>query len=155
MNPGNNDKHVEEMVHQALRELPARRAPRSLEQRVLAEIERRAALPWWRKSFTHWPAPARAGFVIVCAALVVLALVGRVWMMAGFDPAALKPAFAQPFVWIESLWVAVRAVAGSFEIVFRNIPPAWLYGSLVFFGSMYAALFGLGAAALKAIRSPR
>ena len=155
MNPGHNDKHLEETIHRALRELPARQAPHSLEQRVLAEIERRAALPWWRRSFTHWPAAARIGFIIVCAGIVLTALMGRVWIMAGFDPAHLKPALLQPFAWAENLLVALRAIAGSCEIILRNIPSVWLYGSLLFFGSMYAALFGLGAAAFKAIRAPR
>jgi hypothetical protein len=155
MNPGHDDKQLEETIHRALRELPARRAPHSLEQRVLAEIERRAALPWWRRSFTYWPAAARIGFVVVCAGIVLTALMGRVWIMAGLDPMQLKPAVMQPFAWAENLLVVVRAIASSCEIILRNIPSAWLYGSLLFFGSMYAALFGLGAAAFKAIRAPR
>src|SRR5476649_1202935 len=73
--PDSHEK-LEQLIHRTLREQPARRAPRSLEQRVLAELERRAALPWWRRSFAHWPLPARAGFLVICAALIGLAFVG-------------------------------------------------------------------------------
>jgi hypothetical protein len=142
----------ERIVHRTLRELPPRRAPRSLEQRVLAEIERRVALPWWQKSFAHWPIAAQSGFVLVCVVLVALALTGRGWIMAGLVPVEFAGAFAQPLSWMENALVVVRAVTGFFGIMLRNIPPIWLYGGILLFGSMYAALFGLGAAAFKALR---
>ena len=145
----------EQLVHRTLRELPLRRAPRSLEQRVLAEIERRAALPWWRRSFAHWPAVARAGFIVLCAGLVRLVLAGGGSMAAGFAPTEFANAFAQQFAWMDRGLVIGRALAGFCEIMSRNIPALWLYIGLVFFASMYAALFGLGAAAYKAIRTQR
>jgi len=148
-------EEMERLIHRTLRDLPPRRAPHSIEQRVLAEIARRAALPWWRKSFVHWPVPARAGFILLCAGLVKLALMGGVWIMAGFDAAQFKAAFAQPFAWMESGLVVVNAIAAFFDIILRNIPPVWLYGSLIFFASIYAALFGLGAAVYKAVVAPR
>ena len=148
-----NDEKMEQLVHRTLRELPLRRAPRSLEQRVLAEIERRAALPWWQRSFAHWPAVARAGFVVLCAGLVRLVLASGGLMTAGFAPTEFTNAVAQQFSWMESGLVIVHALAGFCEIMSRNIPALWLYVGLVFFASMYAALFGLGAAAYKAIRT--
>jgi hypothetical protein len=54
---------------------------------------------------------------------------------------------------MESGLAIVRAITGFIEIMLRNIPPLWLYGGLVFFASMYAALFGLGAAAYRALRA--
>jgi hypothetical protein len=152
MNPSPNDGgKLEELVHRTLREIPVRRAPRSLELRVLAEIERRLALPWWRKSFAHWPNLARAAFIILCAALVRLALTGGGWLIGGFAPPEIKTAFAQQFSWMESGLAVVHAIAGVCEIMSRNIPSLWLYVGLVFFATLYAALFGLGAAAYKAL----
>ena len=148
-----HDAKLERILHRALRDLPSRHAPRSLEQRVLAEIERRAALPWWRKSFAHWPLAARAGFILASAGFIKLALMLGVWVMAGFDGAQFKTAFAPQFAWFDNAVVVVNAIAGFFEILFRNIPPLWLYGSLIFFASMYVMLFGLGAAAYKALRA--
>jgi hypothetical protein len=152
MSPERNDQ-LEEFIRRAVDGLPSRRAPRSLEQRVLAEIERRAALPWWRKSFVHWPIAAQAAFLTICATLVAISLMSRVWVIAGFHPVQLKTVFAPSFAWMESGLVVVHAITGVFEIMARNIPPLWLYGMLLFFGSMYAALFGLGAAAFKALRT--
>lgn len=149
--PHHREEQLERLIHRTLRELPPRRAPGALEQRVLAEIERRAALPWWRKSFAHWPLGARAVFLLLCIGVVKLALMGSVWVMAGFDGAQFREAFAQPVAWMEGALAIVHAITGFSEIVMRNIPTLWLYGGLAFFATMYAALFGLGAAAYKAI----
>lgn len=153
--PSDHSEKLERLVHRTLRDLPPRSAPRALEQRVLAEIARRAALPWWRKSFVHWPVPARAAFIVVSAGIVKLVLMATVWVMAGFDIAQFRAAFAEPFAWMEGGLAVVRATADFFDILFRNIPPLWLYGGLAFLAAMYAALFGLGAAAYKALHLHR
>ena len=118
----NNPENLERLIHQALRDLPPRRAPHSLEQRVLAELQRRLALPWWRKSFAHWPVLARAGFIMLSAGLVKLALMLGMWVMAGFEGAQYKEAIAQKFSWMESGLAVVHAITGFFDIMLRNIP---------------------------------
>ena len=150
-----NDPKLERIIHQTLRDLPLRRAPHSLEQRVFAEIQRRAGLAWWRRSFGYWPLAAQAAFIVLSAGLVKFALMLGMWVMAGFDDAKLKEAVAQPVVWLENVLVVVRSITGFFEVIFRNIPSLWIYGGLLFFAAMYVTLFGLGAAAYKAIRAQR
>lgn len=151
--PRKSPEQLEQLVHRALRELPARRAPRALEARVLAELSRRAALPWWRKSFVHWPVPARAVFLLASVAVVKLVLMATVWAAAGFDAAQVQSAFAQPVAWWGSAQVLVNATTSFCEVMLRSIPPLWLYGGLAFIATMYAALFGLGAAAYKLLRA--
>jgi len=46
-------------VDAELRALPLVRAPAALQARVLAELARRQALPWWRQSFRDWPMAAQ------------------------------------------------------------------------------------------------
>lgn len=152
MTPDHNPDPIEQAVHRALRELPARRAPQSLEQRVLAELSRRAALPWWRKSFVHWPAIARLGFVVVSAALIRVALLAGTWVMSGFDPERARALVAAPVSWWDAAMTAVRALSELTEILVGSIPPVWLYTSAALFAVMYTLFFGLGAAAYKALR---
>ena len=144
---------LERLIHRTLSELPSRRAPGTLERRVLAELQRRAALPWWRKSFVHWPMAARAGFLVLSLVLVRFALLLGGWVMAGFEGAPVREAFAPQVAWMEKGLTIVHAITGFLEIMQRNIPPLWLYGGIAFFAAMYATLFGLGAAAYKAIHT--
>ncbi len=151
----NPQKNLEHAIHRTLRALPARRAPVSLEQRVLAEIARRAALPWWSKSFVHWPMGARLGFAVVCAGIVKLLLMGSVWAAGGFDAGEFRAAFAQPFAWLEAGRALLQACTGLLDIIHRNIPPLWLYGGLAVVATAYATLLGLGAAAYRALTLQR
>jgi hypothetical protein len=150
-----HEQRLERTVHRALRSLPPRRAPRSLEERVLAEIARQAALPWWRKSFAHWPLPARVGFLMLSTGIAAFVLLLTVWGGAGLDALPFRSAFAQQFAWMESGLTVVRALKGFVDIVVRNVPPLWFYGIVAFIAALYAAFFGLGAAAYKALYAQR
>ena len=151
----NHHEKLEQLITRTLRELPVRQAPPSLESRVLAELARRAALPWWRRSFGHWPAPARATFIGGCAGLAKLALMATVWVMAGFDAELFQTAFAAPYAWLHRISSVATGVVEFFDIVLRNLPPLWLYGGLAFVALMYVALFGLGAAAYRTLYASR
>ena len=146
MTPDPNEK-LEQAVDRTLRALPPRRAPFSLEQRVRAEIARRAALPWWRRSFAHWPIAAKAGFGVLSALAIyaVLALSGAVPAQSG--------ALAAPVAWIEGGLAVTRGIAGICETIVRSLPPLWLYGGLAFCGAAYALLLGLGAATWRHLQA--
>ena len=153
--PSDRDARLERFVRQAVRDLPARPAPSRLEDRVLAELARRAALPWWRKSFAHWPVAARAVFLLVCVALAKGILTGSVWVMAGFDAGEWRAAFAAQFAGLENAVVILQALASCVDIITRNIPSLWVYGAVACVAAVYATVFGLGAAAYRAIQASR
>jgi hypothetical protein len=150
MTPHDQD-NLERLVTQAVRQLPPRPAPSTLEARVMAEIARRAALPWWRKSFVHWPVAARSTLIATCAAAVVAMIKGTMFASAGFGAAQLKAAFAPE---MESLDAALRVVAAARDVtgsLVGSIPPLWLYGGAAVIVALYVALFGLGAAAYRTL----
>jgi hypothetical protein len=153
MNP-NLDPHqkLERLIHQTLRELPPRRAPASLEARVLAEVARRIALPWWRKSYAHWPVAARAAFLVLSFALAGLSAISAVWFMGGVDLQAYLDGFALQFAWLQNARAVIEAVRSFADIVARNIPPLWIYGAFAVVAATYFTLFGLGAAAYRALQ---
>lgn len=152
--PEDHEK-LERLIHRTLRELPARRAPRSLEQRVQAELARRAARPWWQQGFAHWPLPARAAFAVLSAGIVKIVLLLAAWVAVGFDSTAWRETFAQPIGWMEGGFAVIHAIGNFFEIMVRNIPSPWLHGGLAFCAVMYGALFSLGAAAYRTFNAPR
>jgi hypothetical protein len=138
--PGSTEA-LERRVHGLVHNLPLRRAPASLEAAVLAEIARRAALPWWRLSFAQWPAGARIVFVLVCLALVVLTL------LAG----GLHQFGAVPLAFVQGVANGVSAALGFAAIFVRLIPSPWLYAGLLVGALLYALLFGLGAFAYRTL----
>jgi hypothetical protein len=150
MNPQDQDK-LEASIHRVLRRLPDRKAPFSLEARVLAELSRRASLPWWRKSFAHWPSAVRAGFFIVAG--LAAALVVAVLFVVGRSTGAheLTAGVSTSYAW---LTVARDVVAaGNYKVrsLASSVPPVLLYGGAATLALCYAAVAAAGAATYRAL----
>ena len=131
----------EQLLDRALRALPLRRAPPTLESRVLRELERRAALAWWRRSFAQWPLPARAGFLVTCAVLISAAFLGGAAVMAT----------VRSLGWAREVGILLSSSANLADLLARSTPPAWLYGGLGVCAVLYVVLFGLGAALYRTL----
>lgn len=153
MKPSPED--LEKFIHQTLRALPNRTAPRSLESRVLAAIDARATRPWWRQSFMQWPVAARCAFVVLSIGLVKLALMVTVWAVGGFHESAIVSQASAHLGWAEAIIGGVKAVGESFTLALRNIPAIWIYGVLACVAAVYATLFSLGATAYRVLYSNR
>jgi hypothetical protein len=150
MNPQDQDK-LEASIHRVLRGLPDRKAPSGLQARVLAELGRRASLPWWRKSFAHWPSAVRAGFFIagaVAAALVVAGL-----FVLGRSPGAreVTTGISTSFAWLAVARDVVAAAGYKVRSVIAQVPPLWLYGGGAVLALCYAAAAAAGAATYRAL----
>jgi hypothetical protein len=129
------------LLDRTLRGLPLRRAPATLEARVSGEIERRAALPWWRLSFVHWPLFARAAFLIVSVALIGAAFLGGASAIAAVHSLS----------WARDA-LELMVSAGNLAVLLARIsPPAWIYGGVAVCTVLYAVLFGLGAAVYRTL----
>jgi hypothetical protein len=124
---------LEQLVDGLARAQPVRRAPISLQARVMTQIaSRQVRLPWWHKGFAHWPLAARATFLLASLGFARLALLG---VMAVVD--VVQSFLSEP-------------VSIGFAVL-HAIPPLWLYaGAAIAFG-LYAVLFGLGTFAYRTL----
>lgn len=145
-------EQLEARLHAVLREQPLRRAPASLESRVLAEIARRQALPWWHKSYTYWPAPVQIAFLVISVGLALLAGLAAVYAVGGNSIGASVSMALRPVV--EAI-AAFRAAGSTLADLVRGwipaIPHAWLYAALGAAALGYATLVGLGATAYRVL----
>jgi hypothetical protein len=136
-----DDEKLERLIEDACSGLPLRQAPAALERRVLEEVARRAALPWWRRGFAHWPIAARVGFVLVCVVLAGLSLTGSVTHQ--FD--------TQTSIWIRPLVGLITTMGGTATLIASLVPPQWIYVCLGVGALLYLLLFGLGAFAYRTL----
>ncbi len=151
-NPNDTDAKLERLLHGALRGVAQRPAPANLEARVLAAIALGAALPWWRRSFTHWPVAARLAFVAICAALTWLSMlaVGR----TPVDALPLDRSSIFSSGWLRGAAALSGATAQLLESLVRAIPFAWLAGGLAVGAILYVSLFGLAITAYRTLYVP-
>jgi hypothetical protein len=156
MNPSlDHDEKLERLIHRTLRDLPRRRAPGTLEARVLAELERRAALPWWHKSYAHWPVAVRVAFLVGTAAVAAGLVAALFSMMHVVNPAQLAAGATDRFAWLATTRGLLDAGASAAGAMWRSIPPLWLFGAFTFVAACYATLLGVGAAAYRTLHVQR
>jgi hypothetical protein len=138
----NRHEEIERQITRALQDQPLRRAPSTLERRVLAQIESEAAAMRWRRGFAHWPVAARVLFLAASVGVVKLALSIAMWLESPTPTLELPSQVA----WLQTLLVAVDSVA-------RTVPSLWVHAGIAVLAIMYAALFGIGASAYRMVRA--
>jgi hypothetical protein len=141
----NRQDELERQLTRALREQPLRRAPRTLERRVLAQIESGVAATGWRRGFAHWPVAARLVFLAASVGVVKLALSMAMWIATPLESPALSVDLPPQVAWLQTLMVAIASVM-------RTVPSLWVHVGLGILAIMYAALFGIGASAYRTMR---
>lgn len=140
---------LEQAIHRELRGLPVRRAPHTLEARVLAEIERRAHIAWYHKSWSYWPSSVRIIFMVLGTALAGSAVAAFYLASEGVAAGALVQEVSAGFSWINRFFGALSWTINFGRQLLAGIPSLWLYGGLAFFGAMYATFVGVGTAAYR------
>jgi hypothetical protein len=68
MNP-DYDKQLEAAISRELKALPELAAPTALASRVMAAIEQRTRVPWYRRSWQTWPVALQAASLVVLLTL--------------------------------------------------------------------------------------
>jgi hypothetical protein len=143
MNP-DYDKQLETAISRELKALPELAAPTALASRVMAAIEQRARVPWYRRSWQTWPVALRGvSFVGLLAAFAILCFGS--WRLAHF--ATLTPAAREVSGWfslVNAVWNAANILANALGLAFRSLGPAVAIGSAVMLLISYTACVGLG-----------
>lgn len=152
----NNDteKDLENRLNGLLKSLPDRRAPRTLEHRVLAAIAARGALPWYHKSWAHWPLLARIAFILLSLAITgIIAFTS----FASTSPIGTLAATVREDVETKAAPTVslLQTLAGAFATLGNAIPDTWLYGGAALIAIAYVGFFSLGATAYRTLIANR
>ncbi|MBP7141945.1 MAG: hypothetical protein KBA71_08560 [Opitutaceae bacterium] len=155
MNPQDKRSPWEDALDSALKGLPSRRAPATLEARVLAAIAGLEATPWWRKGFAFWPPVMRVVFLIVTLGIAT----GTVWALLHGGSGASMAALGD---WMGSVfrgWSRAQSVAADlFRHVIDSLSPTaqlWILTGIGLVALCYATLIGTGAALYRIFMRPQ
>ncbi len=143
---------LENRIARLLRGLPERRAPRSLEQRVLSEVARREARPWWRKSWSHWPLLVRAGFVLASGGAAGMTVAFAIFGVQGLS--AFVPRLRETVAPLQSFGAVISAVGTALADAVSAIPGYLLWLSLGGVVTAYALLVAVCTLIYRLLRGP-
>ncbi len=154
MNSPNHRNPWEDALESALKSLPARRAPATLETRVLAAIAAQQARPWWRKGFAFWPPALR--FIFLGLTLAIAA--GTAWaLLQGTGTAPVATAgewIGNAFGW----WSRARSLTGDLIRLsadsLSSTAQFWILAAISLIALCYATLIGTGAALYRIFMRP-
>jgi uncharacterized membrane protein len=138
------EKKLEEQIHYELKNLPDVAAPATLVSRVMAAIELRRALPWFRRAWHTWPGSLQGLFIVTMAALIGGICFG-VWEAshtATFGLAAHK--VGGWFSSLSAIYTALNALAGAIVALIKQVNSTVLIAFLCAAGLGYALFLALG-----------
>src|SRR5258706_11717840 len=141
----------EQFIDAVLRRQPLRRAPAGFEARVLQRLAQQAARPWWVQGFSRWPKAARLLFLplaVGCVPLLFRAASSLSALLQTARQSAPLSAAQSAASTVSSLGHTAQTLA---DVVMRAIPSIWIYGGVGLAALLYAALFGLCAAAFRTL----
>ncbi len=148
--PPRDELELEQYIGKLLRAQPLRQAPASLQARIDQQLASQATRPWWVQGFSAWPALARSVFALFSAGLVTLTYLTTdrlSWISQALQQTSIANATRAAVQMFENLGHALQTLGGM-------VPSAWLYGAAGGALLLYAALFGVGAAAFRTLFDP-
>jgi hypothetical protein len=148
-----DDKNLELEIDQQLKALPELEAPTGLVPRVMATLTARAALPWYRQSWSSWPMALRWSSL---AALLAL-FGGLCYAGSGvFDRAGAsvrEKVSGNPFGLV-SLWNALNDLAATAFVALQHLGTGALIGIVATLILSYTMFLALGAAYYRLAFAP-
>lgn len=146
---------LERFVNRALREIPAPAAPASLAARVLAEIARLDRLPWWKKSFVHWPAGVRLAFFVTSAVSAGVVVAVGVALATRMSTVAVGDGVIERFGWLAAGRDILASGARLAEGYLQEVPALWWYGAIAGVTAAYGLVIGAGVATYRYFKFSR
>ncbi len=149
------EKRLEGEIDKELRALPELIAPHSLFLRVMAAIERRLNLPWYRQAWQGWPLPLRAVSLVILLGLFG-GLCFATWEFLHTE--AFAAVMQRPMSWLSGVGAilhAVSVVLGGVVLAVKQLSTAVIIGCLVALALGYAMCVGLGTVYLRLALSRR
>src|SRR6266481_5203723 len=138
------ENRLEVEIDRELKSLPDVAAPATLVSRVMAAIELRRALPWFRRAWHTWPGSLQGLFVLTMLALIGGICFG-VWDVshtATFGSAVHK--VGGWFSGLSAIYTALNALAGAIVAMIKQVNSTILMALLCAAGLGYALFLALG-----------
>jgi len=151
----NDHRQLESAISRELKALPELPAPAAVTNRVMAAIERRRNVPWYRRSWETWPVALRVTSLAAMLALFGgLCLAGWEWSRAE-TVQQVTQRVGQWFSGLDSLQSTLGILINSAVLVVKKLGTPFIIACLVSAGLGYALFLALGTVYFRLAFSKR
>ncbi len=146
------NQRLERAVSRELRELPDLPAPDKLVSTVMATIQARSVLPWYRRSWPTWPLSLQtASLVLMLALFGGVCFAGWKFSHAESLVAAMRPV-VEWFSAASLIWKTLSVLGGAMILFLKQLNTAFLIAGMAVAFFSYSACVGLGTAFFRYAR---
>ena len=140
----NNNSQLEAAIDRELKAMPNLRAPQTLLPRVMAVLEQRAGLLWYRRAWQTWPLPLQAVSMLVLLVAFAGLCLGS-WQLVNAPAVASATSEASGWIRILSRTLSTLGVlVNALALAVRSLGPLVLFGIMMALLLGYAACVGFG-----------
>jgi hypothetical protein len=146
---------LEQAVDRTLKRLPELSAPETLLLRVMAAIQARESLAWYRQPWQAWPAPLRSlSLTIMLGCFGGLCLAA--WQLMQLEGvAALGREVGQLFAGVSAFLNVLGALLHSAVLVAKKLGTGVIVGCLLLVATAYTTCLGLGSVCVRLAMAKR
>jgi hypothetical protein len=140
----NENPLLEAAVDRELKALPNLRAPRTLLPRVMAAIDQRAVLPWYRRAWQTWPMALQVVSMLILLGIFSGLCLGS-WQLA--QAPAVVSAASEASGWfriVSTISNTLGVLANALALAVKSLGPLVLFGTIMALLLSYAACVGFG-----------
>jgi len=140
----NKDSQLEAAVDRELKALPNLRAPKTLLPRVMAVIDQRAGVPWYRRAWQTWSLPLQAVSMLVLLAAFAGMCFGSWQLVHGSAVASATSEASGCFRILSTTLSTLGVLVNALALAVRSLGSVVLFGILVALLLGYAVCVGFG-----------
>ena len=140
---------LEARIDHELKTLRPLHAPGSLAPRVMAEIERRAAVPWYRRAWQSWPVALQAAsMVVLLLGFAILCFAG--WELNhGASCAAVMREVGGWFAGLNMVWKTAAVLGEAGRLAVGQLGTGFIVAAVAAVALAYATMLALGTACAR------
>jgi hypothetical protein len=143
------ENRLEKLIDRELKNLPAMKAPAGLSARILAAVEKKVRVPWYRRAWQTWPIALQVISVVLLLTAILGAYMGCAYLIQGPAVTSFAASVKNSLSGLGAALNVLSALGNAVMLVVKSMGTTAVVTCvlLVVFG--YTSCVGLGSVYLR------